>query len=83
MKKIEDIETIYPSLFYDVYYYICRYEFDDIKLINKKYYDIVRKQINKETMITDQDVLQERKKTEWLYDDIKLRKVNILYLYLV
>ena len=70
------MKTLYPSILYDVYYYISRYEFSDIKIINPNYYDIIEKQIKKLPMIDDEEMNTKRKKNEYLYNDDKLNKVG-------
>jgi hypothetical protein len=72
MKKIK---TLYPSILYDVYYYICLYEFEDVKAVNPYYYDIIRKQIKRQPIIDDEEILQKRKEKAWLYNEAELSKI--------
>lgn len=72
---MKSVKTVYPSILYDVYFYIWRYEFKDIKYVNPNYYDIIQKQIDKKPMIDDNKLLEERLKLDYLYNDAKLKKV--------
>mmetsp|Transcript_28165 Transcript_28165/g.32270 ORF Transcript_28165/g.32270 Transcript_28165/m.32270 type:complete len:282 (-) Transcript_28165:12-857(-) len=74
-KQIKGIKTLYPSLMYEVFYYLCLYEFPDIKVFNKNYYDIIRKQIKGEPIVNDKKILESRKAEAWLYDEDELQKV--------
>ena len=73
---MKSVKTLYPSILYDVYYYVALYEFKDIKAINPNYYDIIEKQIKKLPMIDDEEMNKRRAKFDFLYDDEKLDKVR-------
>lgn len=72
---MKTVRTIYPSILYDVYYYVCLYEFKDIKIINPEYYSLIKKQIHKLPMIEDEELINKRKELDYLYNDKKLKKV--------
>ncbi|CAI2380988.1 unnamed protein product [Moneuplotes crassus] len=74
-KQMKNVRTIYPSILYDVYYYVCLYEFKDIKIINPEYYSLIKKQIHKLPMIEDQELINKREELDYLYNDNKLKKL--------
>lgn len=45
--------------------------------MNPEYYDILRKQINKQPIMSDQNILNERKKEEYLYNPAALELVSL------
>ncbi|CAI2385018.1 unnamed protein product [Moneuplotes crassus] len=74
-KNMQKVKTVYPSILYDVYYYVCLYEFEDIKIINPDYYTLIRKQIAKLPMIDDQELIKKRSEVDYLYNDARLKEL--------
>ena len=74
--KLKSQRTLYPSILYDVYYYVALYEFKDVKKINSNYYEIIKKQIKQLPMISDEELSMKRDKFAYLYNNEKLEKVS-------